>query len=182
MLVERIMGVLKLDANTFEEIEADQSATTQAAIIVAIVALASGLGVAIGSDSFIGGFLGTIVWAFVGWVIWAAITYYIGTSLFNGQADMGEMLRVLGFAQIPRVLTILSFINCLGPLVALVAGIWSLVAGVIAVRQGLDIDTGKAIITVIIGWIVVLVGTFIIGIFFGGAALGIGALTGGLGG
>jgi hypothetical protein len=182
MLIERIMGVLKLDANTFEEIEHDQNALTQAAIIVAIVALASGIGSSIGASNFIISFLVTIVWAFVGWAIWAGVTYWIGTSLFGGQADMGEMLRVLGFAQAPRVLSILGFITCLGPIASLIGAIWALIAGVIAVRQGLDVDTGKAVITVVIGWIVLFIGSLIIGTVVGGAALGIGALTGGLGG
>ena len=46
-------------------------------------------------------------------------------------------------------------------------------AAVIAVRQALDFDTGKAIITCVIGWVVVFVISLVIG---GGAALALGAL------
>lgn len=43
-MIQRILGVIKLDVNTFEEIETDANATSQAAIIVAIVSLLSGIG------------------------------------------------------------------------------------------------------------------------------------------
>lgn len=178
MLVDRIMGVLRLDVATYEEIEADESAITEAAIIVAVVALLNGVGSSIGSGSFIATFLSTVVWAFVGWFIWAGVTFWIGTNIFEGKADMGEMLRVLGYAQVPRVLAVLGFIPCLGWIISLGAGIWALVTGFIAVRQGLDIDNTQALITVIIGWAIVIVGSIIIGVFVGGASLGLGALTG----
>ena len=42
-MLDRIIGVLRLDAATYEEIEADESATSQAAIVVAIVAVVGGL-------------------------------------------------------------------------------------------------------------------------------------------
>lgn len=178
MFLDRIIGVFRLDANTFEEIEHDPDALSQAAIVVAVVALLTGLGSAFGSDNFVVAFISTLVWAFVGWFIWAAVTYFVGTSLFEGQADLNEMLRVLGFAQAPNVLGVLAFIPCLGPLAALAGAIWALVAAFIAIRQGLDVDNTKALLTVIIGWAVVFIGTLIIGFFVGGVAIGLDALTG----
>ncbi len=38
-MINRIIGVLKLDSATFEEIEHDQTATTQAAMVVLAVAI-----------------------------------------------------------------------------------------------------------------------------------------------
>ena len=43
MLIERVIGVLRLDVDTYEEIEADESATSQAAIVVAVVAIVGGI-------------------------------------------------------------------------------------------------------------------------------------------
>ena len=43
-MIDRILGVFKLDADTFEQIEHDQSATTQAALVVLVVALAGIIG------------------------------------------------------------------------------------------------------------------------------------------
>jgi hypothetical protein len=34
--------------------------------------------------------------------------------------------------------------------------IWVLIAGIIAIRQALDIGTGKAILTAVLGWLVIV--------------------------
>jgi hypothetical protein len=83
---------------------------------------------------------------------------------------------VLGYASGPRVLGVLSFIPCVGPLIGLVGAIWALVAGVIAVREALDFDTTKAILTVIIGWVAILVISAIVGTVLGVGAIGLGAV------
>lgn len=88
-----------------------------------------------------------ILSAVVGWVVWAATTSFIGTKVFKGTTDTGEMLRVLGFAQAPGVIGLIPF---LGP----VAAVWVLVASVVAIREGLDFDTPRAIGTAIGGWLV----------------------------
>ncbi|MEN8113164.1 MAG: YIP1 family protein [Actinomycetota bacterium] len=88
-----------------------------------------------------------VLFAIVGWIVWAFTTSLIGTRVFRGTTDMGEMLRVLGFAQAPRAIGIIPF---LGP----VAAVWVLAASVVAIREGLDFTTGRAIGTAIGGWIV----------------------------
>ena len=88
------------------------------------------------------------------------------------------MMRVIGFAQAPQALNLLRFIPILGGIIGFVAGIWSLVAAFIAVRQGLDIDNTKAAITVIIGWIVVFVGSLIVVGLVAGLAIFGGAVAG----
>lgn len=167
-MVNRIIGVFRLDVNTFESIEHDQSATTQAAIVVAIVALLSALGSGIGASATGGGFfmsfLGTLVWAFIGWFLWALVTYFVGTALFGGTATLDEMLRVIGFAQAPLLLGV---IPCIG---WIIGAIWALIAGFIAVRQGLDLDNMKALLTIAIGFIVYIIGSALIGLITGGAS------------
>jgi hypothetical protein len=175
MLVQRIIGVLKLDVATYEEIEADESATSQAAIVVAIVAIIGGLiggGIAAATDngSFVGVFLQQLLSAFIGWIVWSAATYFVGTSLFGGTATMGEMMRVLGFAQAPGFLGIIPICG------SFVGLIWTLACTFIAIRQGLDLDSGKAILTAIVAFIAVLIVSFIITSIL--AALGLAAGAG----
>ncbi len=126
-----------------------------------VVAVATAIG-SIGEGGF--GMIGGLISAFVGWFIWSAVTLFIGTRLFSGTADMGEMLRTLGFAQAPGVLNLLGFIPLLGWIARLVVGIWMLVCGVVAIRQALDFTTGKAIATALIGWLLyVVVGALLVG-------------------
>jgi hypothetical protein len=175
-LVQRMIRAARLEPDLYEEVEADQNATTGALTVVAIVAVAGGIGNAIAARS--GGPLATIVslivgvvLALLGWVVWSYLTYFIGTKLFSGIATPGELLRTLGFAQAPGVLNILRFVPVIGVLISIVAGIWVLVAGVVAVRQALDFDTGKAILTTIIGGVVVFAVTAIL------TAISIGAMV-----
>jgi hypothetical protein len=161
-MFKRMLGVLKLNVANFEEIEKDPNATLQAAIIVILSALLTGAGSGL-LAGFTGGngltrFIGTVVWAFISWFIWAAATWFVGTRLFKGQADLGEMLRVIGYAYTPLFL---SIIPCIG---GLIGGIWALAAGFIAVRQGLDLDDMKTLLTVAIGFAIVVVGNLIIGV------------------
>ncbi len=74
---------------------------------------------------------------------------------------MGEMLRVIGFAFTPQVLGI---IPCVG---AIAGAIWTLVAGFIAVRQGLDLDNTKAFLTIVVGLVVYLAISFVLNLILG---------------
>jgi hypothetical protein len=72
--------------------------------------------------------------------------------VFRGTATWGELLRTLGFAQAPGVLLVAAIIPGLGWLVKSVVGLWLLVTGLIAIRQALDVTTGKAMLTALLGW------------------------------
>jgi hypothetical protein len=168
-MLERIIGVFQLDVPTFEEIEHDTTATGQAAGVVAVAAVCQAVGSSISAGIAGRGvgpnFLATLIAAFIGWVVWSALTYWIGTTLFEGQADLGEMLRVIGFANAPLILAI---IPCFG---TLVGGIWALVAGFIAIRQGLDLDNTKTFVTIIIGFLAYVAIAAIGSLFTGGLSV-----------
>lgn len=170
-LVERMIGAATLNVATYEEVEADRSATGQAATVVAIVAVCAAIG---GAHGGVGGIIGGLIGAFVGWVVFSGLAYLVGVHLFRGTADWGEVLRTVGFAQSPGVFLILGFIPFLGGLIGFVVWLWQLVTGVVAVRQALDIDTGKAIITSIIAslpfllWVMFVTGLAIFGAVLAG--------------
>jgi hypothetical protein len=182
MLLERMIRAARLDSNLYEEVESDLNATSQAATVVGIVAICSAFGGAVrfgtGAEGSVGGavtaFIGGLVMAYVGWIAWSYITYWIGTSVFKGQATPGELLRTIGFAQTPGVLNILQFIPVLGGVVSLVVFLWSIVAGVIALRQALDISTGQAVITALIGFIPMFVLFCLVGLIIGGGSFAMG--------
>jgi hypothetical protein len=154
--INRIIRAAKLDAQLYEEVEADKSAKRQAMLVVVFSGVAAGLGnVAEGGLS--GVLLGTIV-ALAGWYIWAFLIYLIGTKLLpepQTRSDIGELLRTIGFSSSPGMIRILGIIPGIGGVVYLVTSIWMLVAMVIAVRQALDYTgTMRAVAVCVIGWIV----------------------------
>ena len=159
-VLDRMKGAALLDVATYEEVEHDQTATGQAAIVVVIVAVCSAIGaVWRGGPSIIMAPVGAIL----GWLLWSAVTYVIGDKVLGGTATWGELLRTLGFAQSPGVFMIFGIIPLLGGIVRLAVALWLLVAGVIAIRQALDFSTGKAIVTAILGWLAVAALLFLTG-------------------
>lgn len=161
-MVARMLGAAKLDVQTYEEVEADLDATGQAAAVVALAAVATAAGAA---DLGIIATVFATVWRVLGWMLWAAITYVIGDKIFGGSATWGELLRTLGFAQAPALLLFFAFLPLVGGVLEVVVGIWVLVAGIIAIRQALDFGTGKAILTALIGWLVLFVPMALMGMF-----------------
>ena len=153
-IVQRMLGAATLNIDTFEEVEADETATMQAAAVVAMVAVASAVG-SVGSGG--GSILFAPVGQILGWLIWAGVTYIIGDKIFGGTATWGELLRTLGFAQAPGLLLLFAFVPLLGGLLRTVVALWMLVAGIIAIRQALDFGTGKAVLTAVIGWLALFI-------------------------
>lgn len=119
-MLQRMLGAARLDVRTFEEVEHDQNATFQAALVVIIVSVATGLG-ALGSREGGGiAFILGLVAGLLQWAVWAYITYLIGTTLFRTsgtRATWGQLARTTGFAQSPGVLKILGFIPVLGQVI-----------------------------------------------------------------
>ena len=166
----RIIRAAKLDVSLYEEVEADRSAMGQAMGVVVLSAVAAGIG-SIGTTGVAGIFIGTLA-ALVGWYVWAFITYYIGTKLLpepQTKADLGELLRTIGFASSPGLLRVLGIIPFLSGIIFIATGIWMLIAMVIAVRQALDYNsTPRAIGVCLIGWIIQMVIFWIVFSIFGG--------------
>jgi hypothetical protein len=149
-LVHRMMGAARLDQGTYEEIERDTNATSQAAIVVVIAAVASGIGAL---DDGASGLIGGIIGGIIGWVVFAAAAYFVGTKLLatsSTEADLGQLLRTIGFAYAPTVLNVVGFIPVLGGIVAFIAAIWVLVTTIVALKHALEMGTGRAIVTAII--------------------------------
>jgi hypothetical protein len=176
----------RLDVALYNEVEADVTANNQALTVVVLAAVASGIGSLLGSivsghpGAAFGGLIGAVIVALIGWAVWSYVMYFVGTRLFHGTATYGELLRTLGFAQTPGVLLVLGFIPVLGGIIDLVVFVWLIVAGFIAIREALDLDTGNTIATVVVGIIAYAVVAAIVGLILASLGLGAMALTGGL--
>ncbi len=152
---DRMLRASKLDAQLYEEVEADRGALGQATGVVVLSAVAAGIGNP--EHAGLAGLVTITIGALLGWYVWALLTYLIGTKLLpeaQTRADLGELLRTIGFSSAPGVIRILGIIPGLAFIAFAVAGIWMLVAMVIAVRQALDYtSTWRAIGVCAIGWV-----------------------------
>jgi len=156
----RMIGAARLEVAIYEEVEADAAATLQAMAVVILASVAAAIGsVGVGSGG-VRNIVMSGVGSLAGWVIWAFMTYVIGTKLLpepQTEADTGQLMRTLGFAQAPGITRIFVGVPAIGPLVLLLASLWMLVAMIIAVRQALDYrSTWRALAVCVIGWVIAI--------------------------
>jgi hypothetical protein len=167
---DRIIRAAKLDVHLYEEVEADKGAMGQAMAVVILSSIAGGIGTPAGLG-LSGILIGTLA-SLAAWYIWAFLTYLIGTKLLpepQTKADVGELLRTIGFSSSPGFIRVLGIIPFLRGIVFLVAGVWMLVAMIIAVRQALDYQsTLRAVGVCIIGWIAQAAVLMLLFYFLGG--------------
>lgn len=157
--VRRLVGAARLDVATYEEVEADRTATGQAMVVVVLTSLATGVA-AMGSEAALHDFVAGAIGALVGWFVWAFLTYLVGTKLLpepETRSDVGELLRTTGFSASPALLRVLGAVSVLAVPVLVITSVWMLVSFVVAVRQALDYrSTGRAVVVCLIGWLVYL--------------------------
>ena len=145
-ITDRMIGALRLQEEVYEEVEADEKATGEAAFIIVATSLVSGAvnGVTTGISSGFFGALGS----FIGWAFYAWVAYIVGVKLFPGpqtKSTWGEIARTLGYANTARFLIVFELVPGLASLTRTVVSLWVLVATVIALRSALDVTTARAI-------------------------------------
>lgn len=182
-MVDRMVRATKGEVALYEEVEESTALTQEAYTIVGIVAATNALGALVGAliagTNPIFPAIGQALSVVIGYVIWSYLTFFIGTRVFNGTATPGEMMRAIGYAQTPRILAgLLLLIPGLGACLAIVPALWSLYLGFVAVRQALDVDDQKALMTVGIAFVASLVVSVVIASIIGIAAGTGAALTG----
>ena len=168
--IRRLIGAATLDGRTYEEVEADRTATGQAGLVVLLSSLAAGFG-SVGAGVFdLWGIVVGTLGGVAGWVSWAALTYLIGTRVLpepQTRANLGELLRTLAFAASPGLLRVVGAIPILRWPTFLVTALWMLVAMVVAVRHALDYrSTARALGVCVMGWALSLAVAAAIGILF----------------
>jgi hypothetical protein len=137
-LIGRMIRAAQLDPRLYAEVEADKTATLQAASVVLLAAFAGGINFPGAPFAIL---FGGLLAALVGWLLFAYIIYLIGAKLLPEpatKADFGALLRAMGFANAPGVVKLLGIIPELRLLVFFVAMVWVLVATVTAVRHALS--------------------------------------------
>ncbi len=172
--LERLLGALRLDASVYDEVEHDKEALPQAAGVVALAAVCAGIGGAAGGGA---GLVVGVIGAVVGWLVSAGIIWFIGVRLMEHTSDYPELLRTIGFASSPQVLLVLAAIPVLGWGVRGVVFVWGLAAYVVAVRQALDVETGRAVLVCVLGWGLAIAVAFLLASLAGTCSPGGGSMA-----
>jgi hypothetical protein len=186
MLTERIIGAFTFRSGVYGEVEEDANFTRTAWILVAVVAFLNQIGSFASSELVnwvVGAVVGTI-FALIAFAVGALVINWVGRGVYKADVTFDELVRTLGLAYVWQVVGVLGVLSafstalsCLLAPVMIIAAILLIVAWFIAAKEALDLDWVKTIITVILGWLSLIVITAIAGIVvgllgFGGAALG----------
>ncbi len=176
MLTDRIAGAFTFRRGVYGEVENDPTFTSTAWILVAVIAFLQQLGVYASrglSAGLIGAIVGTI-FVLVGFAAGAYVIAWVGRQVFKADVTFEELVRTLGLAYVWNIIGVIGAVAGLfGPLVCLLApalflgAILGLIAWFVAAKEALDLEWGQTIITVLIGWIVLIVITAIAGVILG---------------
>jgi len=175
--VDRVIGAIRLDPATFEAVEHDTDATWQAALVVAVAAIFSGVG---SSGGRTGDLVAGVLTSLIFWALFALFAYLVGVYILKGpqtSATFGEVLRPLGFSYAPSLFAILGLIPGIGFLIVFIAGVWTLIASVIALRQALEVSTGRAVAVAVVAFLAMVVVLVIIATVFGISIVAVDSLT-----
>ncbi len=172
-LVSRLTGIVTFKAPVYKEVAEDKSATQTAALIVVVVAVVVGVISGIFSGSFIGSLLVTVVGQLIAWALGSWVLAFVAKTLFQGDTDTGEMLRVTGHTAIFLIIGVIPFLGIIGRIL-------QIVANVIGVREAAGFDTTKAILTAIITGVIIFIVTLIIGLILAAIGISAAAVTGSL--
>ena len=167
--VNRIIRACKLDVSLYEEVEADKSATLQAASVVVLSSIAAGIGaISLGASNF----LMAPLLSLVSWYIWAYLIYLIGAKLFpepTTKSDHGELLRTIGFSSAPGLIRVFGVTPDLMTVTFIGSAFWMLACMVVAVKSALDYESlWKALGVVIVAWLFQAFFLFLVIVLFKG--------------
>ena len=159
--IKQGIEIIKLNREAYRRVATDPEAFTQALIITVIAGIASWL-CPLGFTPW--GIILDPLRALLGLFIGAALLHFVATVL-GGNGDYMALVRVLG---VGRVLGWVLIIPVLG----WIANLWGLVIAVLAVEEIYGLDRSKAILSVILPFVILIGLGLILAVLIGFASLG----------
>jgi len=155
--VTRILKAILCDPEGFRDFEHNGEAIAFGVIVIFMAGIISGIGtyftpaiaeqplhilVVIPITTSIG---------FFSWILWAGLSFLIGRFMLRGSASFGDLVRNLGFAYIPSLLSFLLVFQ-FGVLMMMIILVWMAAIGVVSTSSAQKFGMIKALITTIIIW------------------------------
>lgn len=142
----------------------DTTANGQALVVLALAGTSFGIGFTVsvrvgGPWLLLGAGLGAVIGIVLGFV-WASLTFLIGTRVFHATSDYWSLARPMFFASSPGLVFLLMSIPAwfVADVARAVGVAWIAISTVIAVKNALDIDNQRSLLTFIPVTFIVLIG------------------------
>lgn len=164
--MDRIIKALTFKTDVYAEVENDVTFTNTAWIIVAVVSLLNQLGTRATTNFgnwLLSAVVGT-VFAVIGFAVAAYIINLVGRAVFKAEVDFGELVRTLGLAYVWQIVGLIGILGafsvalaCITAPLLFIGWILTVIAWFVAVKEALDLDWVPTIVTVVLGWIALVV-------------------------
>jgi hypothetical protein len=182
--MDRIIRALTFKTDVYAEVENDATFTSTAWIIVAVVSFLNQLG-ARANANFGNWLLGAVVgtaFAVLGFAVATYVINLVGRLVFKADVNFGELVRTLGLAYVWQIIGLIGILGAfsltlaciISPLI-FIGWILTAIAWFIAVKEALDLDWLPTIVTVVLGWIALIVINILAGLVLG--AIGIASVA-----
>ncbi|MBD2531864.1 hypothetical protein H6G97_20660 [Nostoc flagelliforme FACHB-838] len=157
-----LWDVLALNANFYEDARRYPKAVKVAQVIVILAAIAHALGsvvipllAQVTLPLLLLIFAVNILSVVVGYYFWTFSIWKIGQQLQLPIHTYRELLIPIGFAYTPQILNFFTVIPLLGRPIEIGLSTWSLLAVIVAIKRGFNINLGRAILICLFGWLIV---------------------------
>ena len=172
-MLRRILGALRLNADTYEDVKNDHSAIYQASFIVVASSVATAAGELLldrDIESLWVLVIGTFFSGMIVWAIWVLCVRMVGNCIFDisdRRAYWGRLFRTTGFALSPGIFYVFIFLPSIGDVIYYVVPLWTSLCMIVAVRQGTDYrSTLQALMVILLALIPLYLLPKIFGIIF----------------
>lgn len=159
-MLKRALRAALLDGRVYREIGDEPEDTFSALAVVLATAIAFALGVrSIPTPNFgdtpplmvILVAISTIV---SGWLAWTGLAFVIGTLFLRGDAGFRKLMRSIGIAYGPGILSVMATVPVAGGFLFFLSLVWLLPAGLVAIKETQGYDWIRAFISAAVGWAV----------------------------
>ena len=187
MLLDRILGAFEFRRGIYAQVEEDTSFTTTAWLLVIVSAFLNQLG-SHASGNLVNWLISAVAGTITTVIAFAVAVYLmdrIGRTLFGAEVSFDELVRTLGLAFIWSAVGVLGIVarlfaplNCLVAPIMLAAAILLVIAWFVAAREALDMEWGRTLFTVGLGWVVLVAIMIATNVVLNLLGIGAGALGG----
>ncbi len=147
-MLQQMVRAARLDRRFFTELIFDDYATGNAVMVVAASYALIALMFAFGRPLQLSliGLLRLVLGGLVGWLVLGGGLWVVGVKLFNGSARGQTVLRLIGFAHAPLVVSAVGLLlpAPLDTVIVVVGIVWFFVAVASAIRVLFDFDLSHA--------------------------------------
>ena len=165
-----MLKVSRLSSSAYVELRNDETATGQAVAALFLACLGYALGfttlkiLVLGElpwalDSLLVGTLSQLLLSMLAALVWAFMLFIVGTKLFKGKAKFWQLARPLFFSATPGILFVLIAIPIYLVYATVFVGVfvWVILAGVLALKNSMEFDYNRTLLTYIVGFVIGIV-------------------------